>query len=203
MDTWRPTSPKPGSSFLLGLVLGGCAGFVLATLIAGGLGYLVVKQKLDDVRRNWTLVPVVVAGVAMPEDTTVTYDMMAQRSVPEQFVTASVVKPDSASYIVNQRLRVPVQAGDMLLWTHFETLRRPTVPGMVARRDLAQGTVLSEDDVQERGFPTDLVTESWVLARDLPQAVGKRVTAAFRQGDPILWTHLQGEPEPVVPAAAR
>ena len=39
------------------------------------------------------------------------------------FVTSSVVKPDSASYVVNQKVLVPVQAGDPLLWSEFETTR--------------------------------------------------------------------------------
>jgi pilus assembly protein CpaB len=43
--------------------------------------------------------------------------------VPEQFVTSSVVKPDSASYVVNQKVLVPVQAGDPLLWSQFETTK--------------------------------------------------------------------------------
>jgi hypothetical protein len=31
-----------------------------------------------------------------------------------------------------------------------------------------------------------------------PQVVGRPVIAAFRKGDPILWTHFQNEPPPVV-----
>jgi hypothetical protein len=30
-----------------------------------------------------------------------------------------------------------------------------------------------------------------------PQVVGRRVIAAFRKGDPILWTHFHNEPPPV------
>ena len=41
----------------------------------------------------------------------------------EGFVTSSVVKPDSASYVVNQKVLVPVQAGDPLLWSQFETTK--------------------------------------------------------------------------------
>ena len=50
----------------------------------------------------------VVASVDVGEGTVITFDMISQRSVPEQFVTSSVVKPDSASYVVNQKVLVPV-----------------------------------------------------------------------------------------------
>jgi pilus assembly protein CpaB len=50
-------------------------------------------------------------------------EMMSQRSIPEQFVTSSVVKPDSSSYVVGQKVMVAVAAGDPLLWSQFETSR--------------------------------------------------------------------------------
>jgi pilus assembly protein CpaB len=92
-------------------------------LIAGVIAYSAVKKKENDVRKGWNLVPVVVAAIDISEGTVVTMEMVSQRSIPEQFVTSSVVKPDSASYIVNQKVLVPLQAGDPLLWSQFETTR--------------------------------------------------------------------------------
>ena len=92
-------------------------------LLAGVVAYSAIKKKESDVRKGWNLVPVVVAATDIPEGTVVTFDMISQRSVPEQFVTSSVVKPDSASYIVNQKVLVPLQAGDPLLWSQFETTK--------------------------------------------------------------------------------
>src|SRR5438067_960421 len=92
-------------------------------LLAGVVAYSAIKKKEADVRRGWNLIPVVVAAGDIAEGTVVTFDMISQRSVPEQFVTSSVVKPDSASYVVNQKVLVPVQAGDPLLWSQFETTR--------------------------------------------------------------------------------
>ncbi|MHB8878874.1 MAG: Flp pilus assembly protein CpaB [Myxococcaceae bacterium] len=92
-------------------------------LLAGVVAYSAIKKKEADVRRGWNLVPVVVAASDISEGTVVTFDMISQRSVPEQFVTSSVVKPDSASYVVNQKVLVPVQAGDPLLWSQFETTK--------------------------------------------------------------------------------
>jgi pilus assembly protein CpaB len=107
--TWSRRSP-----LLVALVLGCFAGIV---------SYSAIKKKESDVRRGWNLVPVVVAAIDISEGTVVTFDMISQRSVPEQFVTSSVVKPDSASYVVNQKVLVPVQAGDPLLWSQFETTK--------------------------------------------------------------------------------
>lgn len=92
-------------------------------LLAGVIAYSAVKRKELAVREGWNPVPVVVATVDLAEGTVVTSEMIAARNVPEQFVTSSVVKPDSASYIVNQKVLVPVQAGDPLLWSQFETTR--------------------------------------------------------------------------------
>src|SRR3954465_5146666 len=92
-------------------------------LLAGVVAYSAIKKKEADVRRGWNLVPVVVAVDDIPEGTVVTFDMVSQRSAPEQFVTSSGVKPDSASYVVNQKVLVPLQAGDPLLWSQFETTK--------------------------------------------------------------------------------
>ncbi len=92
-------------------------------LLAGVVAYSAIKKKEADVRRGWNLVPVVVAAQDVPEGTVITFDMISQRSVPEQFVTSSVVKPDSATYVVNQKVLVPLQAGDPLLWSQFETTK--------------------------------------------------------------------------------
>lgn len=99
-------------------------------LIAAALGvfafivaWSALRKKETDVRKGWNLVPVVVASVDVPEDTPLTGEMIAQRAVPRQFVTSSVVKPDSATYLLNQRVLVPLQQGDLLLWSQFETLK--------------------------------------------------------------------------------
>jgi pilus assembly protein CpaB len=92
-------------------------------LLAGIVAWSAIKKKEADVRRGWNLVPVVVAAQDVPEGTVISFDMISQRSVPEQFVTSSVVKPDSANYVVNQKVLVPLQQGDPLLWSQFETTK--------------------------------------------------------------------------------
>jgi pilus assembly protein CpaB len=100
---------------------------LIVAAVLGIVAFLVswsaIKKREADVRKGWNLVPVVVAAVDISEGTVVSMEMISQRSIPEQFVTSSVVKPDSASYIVNQKVLVPLQAGDPLLWSQFETTK--------------------------------------------------------------------------------
>lgn len=103
---------KGKTPLLVAMVLG---------VLAGAMAYLSVKKKEREVKAGWNLVPVLVSGDAIAEGTVITYDMISQRAVPEQFVTSSVIKPDSANYIVGQKILVPLQAGDPLLWSQFET----------------------------------------------------------------------------------
>jgi pilus assembly protein CpaB len=185
-------APRTGNTgFVAGMTMGLGIGLVLACL-GSAVGFVYVKRAGENARKGWNLVPVVVAAVDIPEDTVVTFEMISQRSVPEQFVTSSVVKPDSASYIVNQKVLVPLQAGDMLLWSQFETKKQPSM--LFARADLAAGSVLAEGDVDERPVSSELITPSWIRTEDRPQAVGKKLIAPFRKGDPILWTHLDAMP---------
>ncbi|PTL76137.1 Flp pilus assembly protein CpaB [Vitiosangium sp. GDMCC 1.1324] len=92
-------------------------------LLAGIIAWSAIKKKEADVRRGWNLVPVVVASQDIPEGTVISFEMINQRSVPEQFVTSSVVKPDSATYVVGQKVLVALQSGDPLLWSQFETTK--------------------------------------------------------------------------------
>jgi pilus assembly protein CpaB len=105
---------KGKTPLIIALVLG---------LAAGAVSYGAIKVRERQVRDGWNLIPVVVANVDIPEGTVITIDMIAQRGVPEQFVTSSVVKPESSGYVVGQKVLVALQAGDPLLWSQFETTK--------------------------------------------------------------------------------
>jgi Flp pilus assembly protein CpaB len=115
---------------LIGLLIGLPLGLMTAGFVVGFMGFVLVKKTEQELRREWPLVPVAVALQDMHEGEVVTADKVAQRSVPELLVTPSVIKPDVAVYIFNQRLNVPVHAGDMLLWSQFETKKdsAPSTP---------------------------------------------------------------------------
>jgi Flp pilus assembly protein CpaB len=190
---------QQGSGFVIGMLSGGVLGFLVSALVIGVGGYTWLKKKETDVRKGWNLVPAVVAAVDMSEGTVVGFEQISQRSVPEQFITSSVVRPDSASYIVNQRILVPVQAGDLMLWSQFETTKRELY--LVAARDIPAGAKLKEEDMEPKGMDPELLTPSYVKNAERPQLTGRPVIAAFRKGDPILWTHFRNEPPPVTGAS--
>jgi Flp pilus assembly protein CpaB len=185
--------PKQQSSgFVTGLLVGGSVTLILMLSCGGVAGYAYVKKKTADARRGWNLVPVVVAAMDVEEGTKVSFDQISQRSIPEQFVTSSVVKPDSASYIVGQRVLVPLQAGDPLQWSQFESKKLPQV--LFAARDVPAGGKLLEADVEVAGRTEMLLTPSYVREADRAKAVGQVVLAPFKKGDPILWTHFRAGP---------
>jgi|GEM_PF-2939854 len=105
------TKPRGRPGFILGLGLG----VVLTFLVAFMLAFFWVKKKEHQVRRGWNLVPVVSITEDLPAGTVLTYDHIAQRSVPEQFVTTSVIKPDDAAMSVGKQLVAPMRRGDLLL----------------------------------------------------------------------------------------
>jgi hypothetical protein len=70
---------------------------------------------------GWQLVQVVVAKVDLEEMTTVTLEQVEQRGIPAFLLTSSAVRADSANYVLGQRVLVPVQAGDVLQWSQFES----------------------------------------------------------------------------------
>jgi Flp pilus assembly protein CpaB len=79
-------------------------------------------------REGWNLRPVIIASEDLAAGTVLTFDNINQRSIPEQFVTASIVHPSAATDIINQKLRLPVKAGDPILWSYFETSPKTPAP---------------------------------------------------------------------------
>lgn len=99
---------------------GALVGFLVAGCLGGPVAFVWERKLAHQKRAGWNLVPVVVAAVDIPAGALVTMEMVSQRSIPEQFVTASVVKPDSASYIIGAPVTVRMEAGDMMMWSFFE-----------------------------------------------------------------------------------
>ncbi|MDP2270538.1 MAG: protein kinase [Archangium sp.] len=143
-------------------------------------------------------VPVVMAGVDMPAGTIVTFDMLVQRSMPARYITSSVIKPDAASYIIGQPLNVPVQRGDTLLWSQFEQMPAKGKTVLSVRQDVAEGSVLVRELLEEHQVPEEVATNSVVKPHAIAHVLGHRVKAPMRKGDLLLWsqvaTQLEDEP---------
>lgn len=122
---------------ILGLATGLVVGGMGAGFIAGVVSYSLLKLEEQRVRRGWNLVPATVAARDLAPGERVQLDAIAQRPIPEQFLTSSVVKPDSAAYVQDQMLIAPLSAGDPLYWGAFSTTRPPPGPGPASRGDSA------------------------------------------------------------------
>jgi hypothetical protein len=110
--TPAPTPSKlPGPLvFLLSFLLGaGCVG-----LIGGAVAWGLAKRTELNVRRGWNLVPVVVAARDLVPGTTLSPEDVAQRSIPEQFVTASLVRPEAMASLLGKPVNSPIAAGEPL-----------------------------------------------------------------------------------------
>ncbi|MFT3712109.1 MAG: protein kinase [Archangium sp.] len=138
-------------------------------------------------------VQVVVAAVDIRENTLVTMEMMKQISMPARFVTSSVVKPDSASYIMGQKIRVPVQAGDLLLWSQFEQMPENGVRVLVAVRDLPEGSVLDPSRIAEATVSENLATSSVMRPKQSAHVWAHTLKKPMKKGDLLLWSNLSGE----------
>ncbi len=97
---------------------------VIAVVLGVGaalLGYIDLREAQRSARRGWNLVPIIVASQDIDEGSTLTTDMVAQRPLPSQFVTPSVIKPENYNYVIGQKVLVNLKRGDPLLWTQFES----------------------------------------------------------------------------------
>lgn len=123
-----------------GILVGATVGFIGGGLISGFLTWQLVTKQTQDLRAGWELVPVVIASRDLREGEVMTFDKVIQRAVPGQFVSSSFVKPDAANFIMNQRLLVPVRAGDPLLWSQFETRPATSEPPATKPEELSTDT---------------------------------------------------------------
>ncbi len=148
--------------------------------VAGLVSYSAVKRQAREARAGWNLVPVMVAAGEITEGSLLSWDNLAQRPVPEQFVTPSVVKPENASYIVGQKLLVPLQSGDLLTWSQLDAARTAErVSSTIVRKQRAVTVAVS--DIQGVG--------GWIRPNDRVDVIG-----TFRdpeKSEPVALTLLQ------------
>jgi len=114
-----PRKPLHKGLLAGGLVVGLGVGVVAGGFGAGFVSFTLVKKAERESRAGWILTPVVVAPRDAAPGEALKLKELAQRDVPEQLVTSSMVRPDSTAYVASQPLAVPVQAGEPLRWAFF------------------------------------------------------------------------------------
>lgn len=177
---------RPGWTPVAVTALAGAALTFLLALVATSRP---APSKAAEALAKMRYVPVVMAARDLQEGTVLTMDMVYQREVPDLYVTDSVIAPDSISYVINQQLKVPLNKGDMLLWTAFET--EGTVPVLVAARDLPAGTKVTADMLTTRDVRSSSTTPSQVLAEAEQAVVGEALVVAVPAGDAIQWNYFK------------
>lgn len=115
----------------------------LCAILGTGLYLGLVSSVQQRVQRPWAMVPVVSAAYDLTEGTRLTLEMLATRAVPAANVTPSVLTPGSVEYAIGQKLEFPLQAGDPVLWSHFDAARK-TRRFDVVTRGRAFSTVVTE-----------------------------------------------------------
>lgn len=113
-DEPGPAARDPGPIF------GVIVGLVTACVLGSGAAVLVAKRTKAREGEAWALKPVVVLAVDLDAGAEVTMETIAQRSIPAQHVTPSMVLPDDASLAVNRRAVVSLRAGDTLQWSALD-----------------------------------------------------------------------------------
>jgi len=100
---------------------GAFAAPIVLAVLAGALAWGSLRSQAQEARAGWELVEVVVAARSLAGGADVGSEDLARREIPSRFVSTSNVRPDQLHLVAGQRLEAPLQEGDPLLWTHFET----------------------------------------------------------------------------------
>ena len=145
-------------------------------LLAGLIAYSAIKTKERQVKAGWETVKILCAAVDIPEGSELDHDMVAVREIPEKFVTESFIRIDEEkgskqdlSSFFNQRILVPLKAGDPILVSHFESSREAEFSTMINQKGRA--VTLEVQEKQSVG--------QWVRPNDHVDIVGTfRDTAA-------------------------
>ena len=92
---------------------------IAGVLVAGALplGYLVLQKKNREVKAGWNLLPVQVASRDLKGGESLNADALTERSIPEQFVTDSVITAGSRDKALGRRLLGAVREGEPITWT--------------------------------------------------------------------------------------
>ena len=148
-------------------------------------------------------VQVVTAAVDLEGGTVITLEMLQYRSIPESFATYSVLKKGSAPDIIGQVINVPVKRGDALLWSQFERPASPLQPVLIAKGNLAEGTILTAELLEEHHVPMAMADDSVVTPISIAHVLGHPLTAALQRGDLLLWSRVASQraksDEPLTP----
>lgn len=107
---------------------------------------------------------VLMASRDLAEGTVLTFDMMAQRNMPEEYVTESFINPDLVQYAIGQPVNSAIKAGDSLLWSQIETKPDPTLQPL--SNDNVEGAAWERCKPIIRTAQPGTIVVAWKVAAD-------------------------------------
>ncbi len=155
----------------------------MSLVFAGALYWALIARAFAQTRGAWPLVPVLVATRDLGPGEVLTADHVARRDVPAIFASPLAVKPEGVELLLGQKLRLPMQAGDPLMWDHLEAAeRRFRLSSKVHHRLRAFAVPINELNAVggwlEPNDRADLVLT--------PSNGGERLTSTVLQDVPVL-----------------
>ncbi|HLT31480.1 MAG TPA: hypothetical protein VK013_15700 [Myxococcaceae bacterium] len=103
------------TSFAKGIAAGLVVGHALVLVAA----LVILPFAHDKATSAWNLVTVTVIDKDIPAGTPLTYQLVAQRDVPEQFVTEAHVRPEQTATIISRPMPHALKKGEPLVYSSF------------------------------------------------------------------------------------
>jgi len=118
---------NPWLILLVAVLLGGVATFFAARYIHTRID--TAEAAIN--KAQGKKVQVIVAKADQAHGTRIRKDALAVREIAEAFVNADMISPDKYEEVVNQRLTLPVRAGQPLQWSFLESGQSPAFSGRI------------------------------------------------------------------------
>lgn len=139
------------------------------------------RDRVTRAQRGWNLVPALVVTADVKTGTRLGREHVEQRTVPEQFATSSLVKPEQLPAVLGRRARFHLEPGEFLLFSSVEL----DGPAWFAKKDLAAGAPFDAGDFEERRLEAEAFT-AWTVREDqLEQLKGTTYRRAIRSGEQL------------------
>ncbi len=144
-------------------------------------------------------VEVLAAVKDLEEGTMITPDLFYRRKVPPEMYSTSMIRPFVQGYTIGYRLSVPMQKGDLLLWSSVKNvaLQDPDakksseqVEVIYLGTDVAEGSTLVGDNLQLRAIHYSKVRPWMVRPDGLSAALKQPLRRPVHAGEQLRWDDL-------------
>lgn len=124
---------------------------------------------------GWNLAPVLVAAKDLAEGTVLTATDVVEVQLPASLISSSAVAPKSQSYALGHQVLVPVQQGDLVLWSALASKTVALKP-VIARSLLVvvgQHSTVTLKDLRQVNVGDPSVADATHSGGDSVEVVGK------------------------------